>query len=199
MTTDPDVRLLEGLRAGDSTAQEAFFDRYVKGIRAFVRRCLVKADHDADEITVDTFYRCFRSISAFEGRSSIRVWLVGIARRAAADHHRSRRRVPRPVSSLESAQAIGAGLDHVGGSRSASTGPLASVLRTEKRERLRHQMESLRTEHREVIVLRLVTGLSNRETAEAMDRSGDAVKMLLYRALESLHRRLNADPYFRDG
>ncbi|MFG2056709.1 sigma-70 family RNA polymerase sigma factor [Micromonospora sp. NPDC048930] len=74
-------------RAGDPTAQAAF----VRATQAEVWRfaaALVDPD-SADDLTQETYLRAFRALPGFEGRSSARTWLLGIARRACADHLRT--------------------------------------------------------------------------------------------------------------
>ncbi|WP_040337154.1 sigma-70 family RNA polymerase sigma factor [Candidatus Blastococcus massiliensis] len=46
----------------------------------------------ADDLTQETFLRAFESLHRFEGRSSVRTWLLTIARRVCADAVRYRRR-----------------------------------------------------------------------------------------------------------
>lgn len=43
----------------------------------------------ADDLTQETYLRAFKALPAFEGRSTVRTWLLGIARRTCADHLRS--------------------------------------------------------------------------------------------------------------
>jgi RNA polymerase sigma-70 factor (ECF subfamily) len=43
----------------------------------------------ADDLTQETFLRAFKALPSFEGRSSARTWLLGIARRTCADHLRA--------------------------------------------------------------------------------------------------------------
>jgi RNA polymerase sigma-70 factor, ECF subfamily len=43
----------------------------------------------ADDLTQETYLRAFRALPGFEGRSSVRTWLLGIARRVCADHLRA--------------------------------------------------------------------------------------------------------------
>ena len=69
----------------------------------------------ADDLTQETFLRAFRALPSFEGRSSARTWLFGIARRACADHIRAtvrRRRadvsVLAPVSPADPASTVDA-------------------------------------------------------------------------------------------
>ncbi|WP_433531761.1 sigma-70 family RNA polymerase sigma factor [Micromonospora sp. CA-263727] len=84
---DPATGWALAARDGDRAAQAAF----VRATQAEVWRfaaALVDPD-SADDLTQDTFLRAFRALPAFEGRSSARTWLLGIARRACADHLRT--------------------------------------------------------------------------------------------------------------
>ncbi|HYO37750.1 MAG TPA: sigma-70 family RNA polymerase sigma factor [Geodermatophilus sp.] len=57
------------------------------------RLCAALGDRDsADDLTQETYARAFTSLHRFEGRSSLRTWLLSIARRVCADAVRSRRR-----------------------------------------------------------------------------------------------------------
>jgi RNA polymerase sigma-70 factor (ECF subfamily) len=74
-------------RDGDPVAQAAF----VRATQAEVWRfaaALVDPD-SADDLTQETYLRAFRALPGFEGRSTARTWLLGIARRACADHLRT--------------------------------------------------------------------------------------------------------------
>ena len=57
------------------------------------RLCVALGDRDsADDLTQETYLRAFGSLHRFENRSSVRTWLLAIARRVCADAVRSRRR-----------------------------------------------------------------------------------------------------------
>jgi RNA polymerase sigma-70 factor, ECF subfamily len=57
------------------------------------RLCVALGDRDsADDLTQETYLRAFGSLHRFENRSSVRTWLLSIARRVCADAVRSRRR-----------------------------------------------------------------------------------------------------------
>ena len=49
----------------------------------------------ADDLTQDTYLRAYRALPRFRGESSVRTWLLAIARRVAVDQHRRRSRRPR--------------------------------------------------------------------------------------------------------
>lgn len=74
-------------RGGDPTAQAAFVRLTQAEVWRFVA-ALIDPD-DADDLTQETYLRAFRALPSFEGRASARTWLLGIARRACADHLRT--------------------------------------------------------------------------------------------------------------
>jgi RNA polymerase sigma-70 factor (ECF subfamily) len=71
-------------RDGDGVAAAAFIGQTRRSVAV---RGVVDAAN-ADDLTQETYLRAFRALPAFEGRSSARTWLFGIARRACADHIR---------------------------------------------------------------------------------------------------------------
>ncbi|MFD2090641.1 sigma-70 family RNA polymerase sigma factor [Blastococcus deserti] len=57
------------------------------------RLCAALGDrNDADDLAQETYLRAFGSLHRFENRSSVRTWLLSIARRVCADAVRARRR-----------------------------------------------------------------------------------------------------------
>jgi RNA polymerase sigma-70 factor, ECF subfamily len=85
--TDPTTELALRARAGDAGAQTAF----VRATQAEVWRftAALVDPGSADDLTQETYLRAFRALASFEGRSSVRTWLLGIARRTCADHLRA--------------------------------------------------------------------------------------------------------------
>jgi RNA polymerase sigma-70 factor (ECF subfamily) len=63
----------------------------------------------ADDLTQETYLRAFRALPAFEGRSSVRTWLFGIARRVCADHIRAAVRQRRLLGRAASLEPAGEG------------------------------------------------------------------------------------------
>jgi RNA polymerase sigma-70 factor, ECF subfamily len=88
------VGQLEDLAAraagGDPAAQAAL----IRATQADVwRLCAHLADRQvAEDLTQETYLRALPALAGFEGRSSLRTWLLVIARRVCADHLRSRKR-----------------------------------------------------------------------------------------------------------
>lgn len=85
--TDETTALALAARDGDRSAQAAF----VRATQAEVWRFTAALidPGTADDLTQETYLRAFRALDTFAGRSSVRTWLLGIARRVCADHLRS--------------------------------------------------------------------------------------------------------------
>ena len=84
---DPTTALALRARRGDPAAQAAF----VRATQAEVWRFTAALidPGSADDLTQDTYLRAFAALPGFEARSSVRTWLLGIARRVCADHLRA--------------------------------------------------------------------------------------------------------------
>jgi RNA polymerase sigma-70 factor (ECF subfamily) len=133
------------------------------------RLCAALGDpQSADDLTQETYLRAFGSLHRFEGRSSLRTWLLAIARRVCADALRTRRRRPfslvRDDADLE-ALAAGDGADRVG------EGAVVTDL-----------LGRLDPDRREAFVLTQLLGLSYAEAAEVADCPVGTIRSRVARA-----------------
>lgn len=87
---DDATRLLLAARDGDDDA----FEGLVRLVQADVWRfcAYLTSPSDADDVTQDAFGRAYRALPGYRGDAPARSWLLGIARRAAADHVRAAQR-----------------------------------------------------------------------------------------------------------
>jgi RNA polymerase sigma-70 factor (ECF subfamily) len=129
----------------------------------------------------------------FRGRYDARLWLLGIARRKVID---SRRRSWRRRETLESENSEDRKFTELAGAMQPSTGPEATLLRTEAIQQIRALVDSLKEEQREALLLQHLEALTIAEIAVVMGRSPAAINSLLQRARTALHRRGQA--YFSD-
>jgi RNA polymerase sigma-70 factor (ECF subfamily) len=126
-------RVAADAAAGDPLAAAAF----VRATQSDVwRLCAALGDPQAaDDLTQETFLRAFGALHRFEGRSSVRTWLFGIARHVCADALRSRRRrrltLVRDTGDLEAAGPTGPA-DPV--AEGAVVGDLLARLEADRRE-----------------------------------------------------------------
>ncbi|MGX6605950.1 sigma-70 family RNA polymerase sigma factor [Micromonosporaceae bacterium Da 78-11] len=73
--------------AGEVAAQAAFVRATQTDVWRFTAALVDPGV--ADDLTQETYLRAFKGLAGFEGRSSARTWLLGIARRTCADHLRA--------------------------------------------------------------------------------------------------------------
>lgn len=96
-------------REGDREAAAQF----VRGTQQQVWRMLVVLSDRgiAEDLTQETYARAFRALPGFRAESTVRAWLLSIARRVAADHLRAARSRPRtdPDVAVEDAAAVAPG------------------------------------------------------------------------------------------
>lgn len=115
---------------GDPVAQAAFVRATQSQVWRFVAS-LVDQD-SADDLTQETYLRAFRALPQFEGRSSATTWLLGIARRACADHLRAVVRRRRLGTRLADEATLGA--PHPDPAGEVSAEQLLARLSPERRE-----------------------------------------------------------------
>jgi RNA polymerase sigma-70 factor (ECF subfamily) len=109
----------------------------------------------------------------------IRVWLFRIARNTLIDHYRGRKSVA-PLEIVENAPD-----DHK---------PLEDgVIDGLEARRLIGMMQKLTEEQREVLTLKLVSGLKTSEIAAALGKREGAVRALQMRGLQTLTKLLKTD------
>lgn len=123
--------------------------------------------------------RVFGRVGTFEGGpAQFRAWVFRIARNALIDEHRHRARRPVVVPTVHDQLPDAVAADPTG--------------RIGERERIEAMLGTLTDEQREVLLLRIVAGLSVDETAEAMGRRAGAVRSMQHRALTRLRTVLSA-------
>ena len=170
-------RWLRDARAGGSHGFTAIYEWLSPEVKRFA---VGRAARDADAVTNDAFFGAFNQLVSFEGDArAFRSWVFAIARNRLIDQHRAEERRP-PVADDDS----------VDGRAAPSAEELA--LLGLGYERVATMLEKLTEAQQEVLVLRLVSGLSLEETAEIVGRPVTAVKRLQARALDRL-RRENRD------
>jgi RNA polymerase sigma-70 factor (ECF subfamily) len=82
-----DARLIERIKNGDRNAFEALVGPYGKALGSYIAY-RVKNGADADDIIQETMLSIWQSVASFDGRSSFKTWLFGIAKRRLADFYR---------------------------------------------------------------------------------------------------------------
>lgn len=137
---------------------------------------------DAEDATSEVFLGAWRSFDALEG--AFAPWLFRIARNVTAGGLRKRYRRPQTVP-------LAAAEDRPASSGDPETLGIGSVAYAV----LHRALERLPEEQRQVILLKFVAGLSNREVGDALGKSENAVNTQQFRALRALRRALVKEGY----
>lgn len=167
--------LVERARQGDRAAIEALLAHVAPAVHRFSMR-MCKNVHDAEDVLQDTLLNVANHLGDFEGRSSLSSWVFAITRSACSRRRRGLKNQPSvSVSDVDVPEPA-----------DGSPSPEALVADQELADALSRSLDSLSEEHREVILLRDVEGLSAPEAAEAIGISVDALKSRLHRAREAL-------------
>jgi RNA polymerase sigma-70 factor (ECF subfamily) len=184
----PTDELVHDAIAGRPEAVEALYGRVTPRVLAYVRMRMgqsLRARMDSRDILQATLLKSFERLPEFRGAnaSSLMAWLARIAEREIldrADFHQRARRSPQRETPLSGQDVLAARVTSV----------LSRMIRDERTERLEAAMEGLSDAHREIILLRKFQDLPFREIAARLDKSEDACRMLLARALAALTIRL---------
>ena len=159
---------------GTPGASEQFAELYrscAADVYAYVAS-LVRDRASAEDVTALAFERAYRRRALFDvRRGSARAWLFAIARNAALDELRRRRRTGALLSEIADLDPAGAELD-----------PQLA----ERRLLVREGLASLEPADREVILLKFLGRLSNGELARVLGCSESNAGTRLHRAVERL-------------
>jgi RNA polymerase sigma-70 factor (ECF subfamily) len=191
---DPDAELLARLRCGDEAAFLALVRRYGPVMQRLALT-YVRTPSVAEEVVQDAWIGVLRSLERFEGRSSLRTWLLRIlANRARTRGAREARCLP--FSALARDEDEGPAVDpdrfqgpdgRFPGGWAAFPAPWDSVpeerlLARETLAEVDAAIRQLPPRQQEVIVLRDVEGWSAEEVCDALELSAANQRVLLHRA-----------------
>ena len=136
--------------------------------------------HDAEDLTSDVFVAVLSRTRSFSGsEAQFRKWVFTIAHHRIVDERRKNGRAPH-VEPIDRADV--AARQAPGGAEDEALGRLGT-------EQVRALLAALTPDQRDVLVLRVIAGMSVDEVAGTLDKRPEAVKALQRRALAALRRR----------
>lgn len=173
---DPDAELVRQAQRElpyRVTAFEALIKRHEQLLYRVCYRLLGNPD-DASDISQEVMIKVFGYLPKFEGRSMFKTWLMQIARNTCftMQSKLKRQRELRDILEQDAEDSIG---DRI----------ITEVMDVDT------ILSSLNKQDREVLVMRYIAELQFDEIAEVCDISLSAAKMRVYRATESLKKKMD--------
>lgn len=193
LTPAGEAELIARLRDGDERAFEALVERHYSTMLA-VARGYVKSRAVAEEVVQEAWLGVLKGLDRFEGRSSLRTWIIRIVTNIAQTRGaREARSVPLSSLAPEGDEAA-IEPDRFRGQADAFPGhwrqypsnwealPEQALLGRETLELVMAVVSELPLAQRQVITLRDVSGFTADEVCDALDISGGNQRVLLHRA-----------------
>ncbi|MEL6167936.1 MAG: sigma-70 family RNA polymerase sigma factor [Pseudomonadota bacterium] len=168
--------LLQAVAGGDKAALSGLYRALETPLYKFIRSRL-NDPHEAADLHHDVFMEIWRKAGSFEGRSTVKTWVFGIAYRKVIDRFRKGAR-----TDLK---------DEVPDQIDDAPNPEAALAATQEAGHVRHCLDELKDEHRLAVTLAFYQDLGYREIAEIAKVPEGTVKTRVYHAKQLLLRCLS--------
>ncbi|WP_456271373.1 RNA polymerase sigma factor [Bacillus sp. AK031] len=134
---------------------------------------------DAEDLTQETFIKAFKSYERFQEKSTVKTWILSIAKRTAIDFYRKRKMISRLPDLISN---MGKSLDGI---------PDKEMDHLDDWEMLQRALSTLKPDFRNVIILRGLKEYSVKETAEILNWKETKVKVDFHREIKLLKNQLS--------
>lgn len=180
MTQTEEKALIARAQSGELGAFEEIVTAYEKRVFALAFRSSGN-EEDARDIAQEVFLRVYRSLAQFRGESGLSTWIYRITMNICVDFAR------KGTASVGTASLSGEDEQEIALPDTDRTHMPEAVLENEElREELQTALSQLTEEHRNIVLLRDVSGLTYDEIARTLDLSEGTVKSRLARARKNL-------------
>ena len=187
-----DGQLVDRAIAGERRAFDELVRRYQRQAVAVSYRLLGNS-HDALEVTQDAFLKAYASLSTLQKQEAFGGWLMRIVSNLSLNYRRSRKtRSQLPLDDLlaaaEGHQSESAGA--AGHSAAASADPVRRLQGKELGQRLHEALQQLPEKQRLAIVLFTIEQMPQKQVAQTLECSVEAVKWHVFQGRKKLRELL---------
>lgn len=183
-----DQELVRRAQAGDQKAFREIVVRYQRRVYT-IAYGIVRNPDIAMDVVQDAFVKVYRHLGSFQGNSSFYTWLYRIVVNLCIDKKRRSAR----AAEVDYNDALSHEGTFTSGPTLASTGidnPFKAAQRKELVEHMDQALETLSDDHREILLLREVDGLSYEELAETLGIAKGTVMSRLFHARKNFQKSL---------
>ena len=184
--TEEQILVMRAQR-GEQDAFRILVERYQKLVYTLALRMNVPAD--AEDAAQEAFLSAWKALPRFRMDAKFSTWLYRLTVNAATDVLRRRQKEPdsfdtaeRPLQAADSADT-----------------PEEAAQRAERRAMVRRAIGALSENHRQILLLREVTGLSYEEIGAALELTPGTVRSRLARARKELREKLLTEGNYFDA
>jgi len=167
----PEWVLIHQAQKGNRDAFGKLYELYVEKIYRYIFFRVQQDKHTAEDITEIVFLRAWEKLHLLQ-TGSFQAWIYTLARHAIVDHFRKHK------NTVELHEQI------------ATDDEEEKIFRSLEMERVMECMKLLTQEQQEILTLKFINDLPNKEIAKILRKREDALRALQYRALQSLREKL---------
>lgn len=190
-----DDELVKQFVAGSEFAFRQLVERYEQRVRA-IAFGVVRNPEEAEDLAQEAFLKLYKYLPSFKGESSFYTWFYRIVLNLGIDYTRKKKR--RSSVFIDKRAYRGDDYSPERDMDFADEGdPGLELQRKELRQRINEAMEQLSADHRMVIMLREVDGLSYQEISEVVGCNKGTVMSRLHHARKRLQKILT--PFLGEG
>jgi len=185
---EADEELVSLAKAGDARAFRELVVRYQRKVYA-VALGIVKDPDLAWDVAQEAFVRVHGRLETFEGKAAFSTWLFRVATHLAIDAVRKERASRRQELDDTDEAAVAEGGEGIL-STALGNDPRENVLRRELAQEIERALATLSPDHRVILVLREVEGLTYEELAERLEIPKGTVMSRLFHARKKMQAAL---------
>lgn len=179
-----DFRLIDMAVGGDDKAFAKLLQRYKRPVYHMILKMVRNVD-DAEDLTMESFSKAFRSLHRFKKDFTFSTWLFRIATNNTIDHIRKKKLNTLSIENTytdDDGQPVSIDVKDDG-----NLDPQEEVIRAQKEELIQVFVNMLPSKYQKLVRLRYFHELSYEEIAEELDAPLGTVKAQLHRARELMY------------
>lgn len=179
-----EAQIVENCQKGDLEEFGKLYDKYIKKIYDFI---YYKTQHKetAEDLTSIVFTKALEGIGRFDKNGKFSSWVYRIARNTVIDHYRTKK------SDANIDDIWDLAVDDPAARRySGASNVEVDLDAREKLEEIRRNLKKLKSEQRDIVIMRVWQEMSYAKIAEVVGKSEASCKMTFSRTIQQLRAEM---------